>query len=57
MRSYRRSVAVVSQNVLLFSGTLKDNITYGLSDVTAEQLDAVIAAANLGDVVASLPRA
>jgi ATP-binding cassette subfamily B protein len=56
MRSYRRSVAVVSQNVLLFGGTLKDNITYGLSDVTAEQLDAVIAAANLGDVVASLPQ-
>ena len=56
MRSYRRSVAVVSQNVLLFGGTFRENIIYGLSDVTDEQFEAVIAAANLSDVVESLPQ-
>ena len=55
MRSYRRFVAVVSQNVLLFGGSLRENITYGLDNVGDEQLQAVVEAANLGDVVANLP--
>ncbi|TVR42578.1 MAG: ABC transporter ATP-binding protein [Planctomycetota bacterium] len=56
MRTFRRSVAVVSQHVMLFGGTLKENITYGLEEVEDAQVEAVIHAANLQDVVAGLPQ-
>ena len=55
LRSYRKHLAVVPQNTILFSGTIRDNITYGLTTVSDKQLDKVIKAANLKDVVDSLP--
>ena len=55
LRSYRRYLAVVPQNSILFSGTIKDNITYGMPGVTKQQLWDAIEAANLGDLVRSLP--
>lgn len=55
LRSYRKYLAVVPQTSILFSGTIRDNITYGCPDVTEEQLKQVIAAANLTDLVESLP--
>ena len=55
LRSYRKHLAVVPQNTILFSGTIRDNITYGLTTVSDKQLDEVIKAANLKDVVDSLP--
>jgi ABC-type multidrug transport system fused ATPase/permease subunit len=32
VRQYRRAIAVVSQEIKLFKGTIKENILYGLSD-------------------------
>ncbi len=55
LRSYRRHLAVVPQNSILFSGTIRDNITYGMPGVTKAQLWDAIEAANLGDLVRSLP--
>ncbi len=55
LRSYRRYLAVVPQSSILFSGTLRDNITYGVDNVDEEFLKEVVKAANLSDLVNSLP--
>ena len=54
--SLRSHLAVVPQNTILFTGTLRDNITYGLTNVNDKQLSDVIEAANLTELVASLPQ-
>ncbi|MDE7112971.1 MAG: ATP-binding cassette domain-containing protein, partial [Acetatifactor sp.] len=55
LRSYRKYLAVVPQTSILFSGTIRDNITYGCENVTDAQLDQVIRAANLKELIDSLP--
>lgn len=55
MRSVRRHMAVVPQHTILFSGTLRDNICYGLDDVSDEAVWAAIDNANLRSVVADMP--
>lgn len=42
LQSYRKQIAVVLQNSILFSETIRDNITYGSSDVSKELLDQII---------------
>jgi ATP-binding cassette subfamily B protein len=46
---------VVPQNTILFSGSIRDNITYGLPTVNQTQLAKAIEAANLTDLITSLP--
>lgn len=55
LRSYRKYLAVVPQNTILFSGTIRDNITYGIHDVDEDTLMEVVRAANLMELVESLP--
>ncbi len=55
LRSYRKHIAVVPQNTILFSGTIRDNITYGLPDVSEEKLARILEAARLTEMVAQLP--
>lgn len=55
LHAYREHIAVVPQNSILFGGTIRDNITYGLSDVDEKQLWDVIEASNLDELVRSLP--
>ena len=55
MRSYRRFVSIVPQNSILFSGTIRENITYGRKHVTDELLNYVIKAARLESVIEKLP--
>ena len=55
LNSLRNHLAVVPQNTILFTGTLRDNITYGLNNVDEKRLHEVIEAANLTELVASLP--
>ena len=55
LRTYRRHIAVVPQNTILFSGTIRDNITYGLSDVSEEKLQEILEAARLTEMIAQLP--
>ena len=55
LRTYRKHLAVVPQTSILFSGTIRDNITYGIENVDDETLDRVVDAANLRELVDSLP--
>lgn len=55
LRSYRRHIAVVPQNPIIFTGTLRDNITYGTENVDEEFLQEVIRSANLQELVSTLP--
>ena len=56
LHSYRNFLAVVPQSTILFSGTIRDNITYGVPSISEEELQRVISAAGLTDVIASLPQ-
>ncbi len=55
LASYRRHIAVVPQTPILFSGTLRENITYGQENISDEKLWEIIEAANLGDMVRAMP--
>lgn len=55
LRSYREHISVVPQSSVLFTGSLRENITFGLPPVSEERLREVIEAANLTDLVESLP--
>lgn len=55
LQSYRSNIAVVPQQSILFSGTIRENITYGMDNISEEMLNKVIAAANLEELVSSLP--
>lgn len=55
LQSYRSHIAVVPQQSILFSGTIRENITYGMDNISEEMLNRVIKAANLEDVIAALP--
>jgi ATP-binding cassette subfamily B protein len=56
LQAWRQHLAVVSQTVLLFSGTLRENICYGVADANAARLAAVVRAAQLEQVVRGLPQ-
>ncbi len=55
LKSFRRHLAVVPQTSILFTGTIRDNITYGSENISDELLERVIEAANLKEFVDSLP--
>jgi ATP-binding cassette subfamily B protein len=56
LRTYRRHLAVVSQQTILFNGTLRENIVYGTRDVSEVELQHAIAAANALEFIRELPR-
>lgn len=55
MESYRRHIAVVPQNSLLFSGTLWDNLVFGLDYITTAEVSKVISRVGLQDFVDQQP--
>jgi len=55
LRGYRQHLSVVGQETLLFTGTLRDNIAYGLPRVDDARLSAALGAANAADFIARLP--
>ena len=55
-RSYRRFMAVVPQESILFSDTLYNNITYGLENVEDAYLEQVLLQTSLKELVDSLPK-
>lgn len=55
LSEYRHHISVVPQNSVLFSGTIKDNITYGLKGYSEERLKSVIEMANLNEFLDKLP--
>jgi ATP-binding cassette subfamily B protein len=55
LRGYRQHLSVVSQNTVLFSGSVRNNITYGLHDVDDERLYEALRLANAAEFVDRLP--
>ena len=55
LKSWRERMGIVSQDASLFSGTIRDNICYGVSDVTEEKLGEIIRTAGLQDIIAAHP--
>ena len=53
--SLRRSIAIVSQEVYLFGGTIADNIRYAKPEATMEEVIAAARAANAHDFIMRLP--
>jgi ATP-binding cassette subfamily B protein len=56
LRTYRRQIGVVPQTTILFNGTLRENVTYGLENVPDPALWRILAEANLESFVRELPQ-
>ena len=55
MKSLRRNIAIVSQEVFIFGGTIAENIKYGKPEATMEEVIAAAKAANAHDFIMKLP--
>ncbi len=55
LHSYRKHIAIVPQNSVLFTGTIRENITYGVPNVTEERLAQALEAARLTNFIKTLP--
>ena len=55
LRTFRRQLAVVGQQTILFSGSLRENIVYGARNVSDAALAAALASANVSDFLEQLP--
>ena len=53
--SLHKAIGFVQQNVFLFDASIRENLRYGKSDATDEELWEALKAASLYDFVASLP--
>jgi len=52
---YRRNIAIVPQEVLLFGGTIRENILYGKPDATDAEIIEASKKANAWDFISSFP--
>lgn len=55
LKDLRRFIAVVPQETILFSGTIKENIKWGREDATDEEIVEAARIAQIHDFVSSLP--
>ena len=56
LHSYRSHIAIVPQNSVLFTGTIRENITYGVENATNDDICRAIEAAQLTSFINSLPQ-
>ena len=56
IKDLRQRVAVVLQETILFSGTIRDNIKWGKPDATEEEIIAAAKAAQAHDFIMKLPK-
>ncbi len=52
----RQQIAVVQQDVFLFSATIRDNLAYGRPDATPDEVEAAARVARIHDFIVSLPQ-
>jgi ABC-type multidrug transport system fused ATPase/permease subunit len=52
---YRRQIGIVSQDIFLFSRSIKDNISFGNKKVSQEEIEAVAKIAAIHNFIISLP--
>lgn len=56
MKSYRENIAYMTQECVLFSGTIRDNLLYGVKrEVTQEEIEEACKAANAYDFIMEFP--
>jgi ATP-binding cassette subfamily B protein len=55
LRTFRRFVSVVPQESVLYEGSVRDNVTYGLGYVDDERVTAALRDANALDIIEQLP--
>jgi len=55
LKSLRRNIGIVQQDVFLFAGTIRENIAYGKLDATFEEIVEAAKAANAHDFIMQLP--
>ena len=55
LQDWRREIAIVSQEVHIFSGTVKDNIAYGRLEATEAEIFDAAKLANAHDFISQLP--
>ncbi|MEM7769741.1 MAG: ABC transporter ATP-binding protein [Cyanobacteria bacterium P01_A01_bin.37] len=55
LRTYRQFVSVVSQETILFQGTVRENIVYGATGISEDQIQRAIADANAAEFINDLP--
>ncbi len=56
LRTYRRFLSVVPQESILFDGTVRENVAYGMDDADEETVRAALRDANALEFVDRLPR-
>ncbi len=56
LRSLRSQIGAVPQHVLLFHATVRDNIAYGRSQATQQEIEAAAKAARAHDFILGLPQ-
>ena len=55
LKDYRHHLAVVSQKAILFKGTIKENLTYGLDKYSDDEIRKALDISNCNDFISSLP--
>ena len=55
LKSLRRNIGIVQQDVYLFSGTIRENISYGKPDASDKEIRRAAQLADLDEFVSSLP--
>jgi len=53
---YRRHISVVPQSTILFTGTIRENILYGVKDISKQRFDEIVESANINEFLPSLPK-
>ncbi len=56
LRTYRRFLSVVPQESILFDGTVRENVAYGMDDADEETVRAALRDANALEFVDRLPQ-
>ncbi len=55
LSSLRRAVGIVQQDVFLFTGSVRDNISYGKAEASDEEIEAAARDANAHEFILALP--
>ncbi len=55
IKSLRACISLVTQETILFSGTIKENILYGKADATNDEIVKAAMAANAHDFISAMP--
>lgn len=56
LKSLRSKIAIVSQDIVLFDGTIRDNIVYGCPHASEDQIQQALEASSLNSFIEALPQ-